>query len=343
LPPASPDHIKRLAELKQEVSYSRLSAFETCRYRWWLSYVEGIKNSQWKEEGELGTELHRYAEALLKGLSYEPAAPLSQFREWTFLAKQLEELVESVPPLEVREIERFHSHELPNSGVRVIGRIDLVWVDEEGIGYIPDWKGGRSFPKDIKDWQQGLWYSWMVFQSYPEVEKILTWPVPLRPELKPLDPLEITRENAEVFDILLRGRVARYLREEDYPADTGRQCYTCPFVLRCEKGQEFVQPFLKLGDKEVKAILEVAPDCAVDVFKAVQFLRATATQLSEILKEHVSRTQPLDLGGGVVYGPRRKVVNKYGPPVGEKISYVVDVHDVNEGEISDDLVEKLNG
>jgi hypothetical protein len=162
----------------------------------------------------------------------------------------------------------------------------------------------------------------------------------LRPELKPLEPLEVTRADAEVFGTLLRGRVERYLAEEDYPAEPGRQCYSCPFVLRCEKGQGFIEPFLHVDGEEINAALAVHPENAQDVYNAVQFLRATANRLSDILREHATeRKEPLDLGQGMLYGPHRKVTNKYGPPVGKKISYATEAYDANEGDIPDELVD----
>ncbi len=223
-------------------SYSRLSLYEECPYRFKKVYVDGEREAE-SLPLALGKAVHKAIEMRLKGFP-EDAALARGFIEANFKRElnfnEVQKLMRRVPyekyigNLEAVEF----SFQLPlTSTVAFRGVIDLVTTN----GDIIDWKTNRKM-YDVQDTKQLALYAWAVSEFY-RLEKVRGT----------LSFLRFNKESSTVFTesdmqaarmwaIGLASEITWALEQLEkqpklehvlFPARPSSRCKTCPFSIEC--------------------------------------------------------------------------------------------------------------
>lgn len=295
-----------LTRIKKSSSYSRLKRFEECAYAWWLKYVEGLSDNSYREAGELGSALHEYFAARIRGVTAEPAPPLSKHRDWGYMKRQIDQIVGYIDQRDVVAVEEWFTADVDVDGFTVTerARVDLLLIDDEGVASIPDLKSGWRLPKRIEDWDQGPRYAWIVKQRYPHITGVRTWPIRLRPG-PVLPALEMTTEDIDRYGELLKRRLRAYVQERDYKPQPGEHCRHCAFLLRCPAGTDWLGPQLELAGQKLGFQLQNEEDRA-EAVRALIWLRAANDRVTSLLRRSTSEHGPIRLPDGTVAGFRRR-------------------------------------
>jgi len=110
----------------KQVSHSEIRCYKTCRRKYYLEYVEGIKPKEYAQ-GEalfIGGKYHEKLELMFKGESY-----YDDDTKTTAMALAFERHI--LPKLELVDSEKFVKRNLADTDYEVIGYVDAM--DENGI------------------------------------------------------------------------------------------------------------------------------------------------------------------------------------------------------------------
>ncbi|MGE7920653.1 PD-(D/E)XK nuclease family protein [Viridibacillus sp. NPDC093762] len=226
-------------------SYSRLSLYETCPFRFKKKYVDGYEEIETLPLA-LGKGVHKAAEERLQGAMLEDSL-ISGFIEANFhpdLQKDaMARLVAKVPVkrLEKRVLEIEKHFQLPlaptlNAPI-IQGYIDLLTKD----GCLYDWKTNRV-PYDVTSTHQMGLYAWAVSKifGYDTVIATLSF-LRFRKE----DKFKYTRREMEIsrkwaYDLAIEidmkvKEVMMFpkLEMDIFESNPSSRCGTCPFAIEC--------------------------------------------------------------------------------------------------------------
>lgn len=224
-------------------SFSRLNLYETCPYRFYKRYVEGIEEPETYPLA-LGKGVHKAVEKKLKGMEHESAVLLGII-EADFHPEveeqELSWLVKNAPIHKLNEVLDVELHfQLPLSdepdAPQLQGYIDVV-----GNGYIVDWKTNRVM-YDVRDnFQVGL-YAWALNQLFG-YQKVYGHLYFLRFKKQSfsvfgLEEMEKARVWAYTLAKEIQDKVAKIKEQpnlvfELFPATPQSFCSHCPFAYEC--------------------------------------------------------------------------------------------------------------
>ncbi|MFS0783483.1 PD-(D/E)XK nuclease family protein [Bacillus sp. 1P06AnD] len=241
-------HLKKL--LEQPVSFSRLTLFENCPYRWFLKYVKK------KEESDslpllLGKAVHKAIEekmlgktdkeALLEGWSEVDYYPLDLV-EYETLFRRSNVVRGEAHSLNV-EVEKHFTLPLdPKYTIRVQGYID-VFKQIFGTYSFTDWKTNR-FMYDPMDNRQLALYAWAISQMYnvTEVSGTLFFLRYFKDNAKTVlfkqREMEIARQWAFNLAMDIHATLINFFEQKKslaacFPATSNPGCSNCPFSVQC--------------------------------------------------------------------------------------------------------------
>lgn len=222
-------------------SFSRLSLYAECPYRFFLKYVEGNKEPA-TEPMLLGKGVHKAIEEAIKGMSFQEAC-LAGYVESDFVANyhEITDLVSRAPVQKgMGDTEVYFrlplSHE--ENAPEIQGYIDLV---QDGGFKIWDWKTNRR-SYGVHDTYQVSLYAWamMKIKSVSFVEGSLYF---LRYKKK--DSAIFTEQDAEkarmwAYNLAKEIEEKLFLLEigagsanELFPYKASSYCSHCPFAMTC--------------------------------------------------------------------------------------------------------------
>lgn len=224
-------------------SFSRLNLYQTCPYRFYKRYVEGIEEPETYPLA-LGKGVHKAVEERLNGTDFQTAIGLGML-EANFhpkvTEKEISRLTNNAPIQNlIGSVQTELYFELPLSdeenAPRIRGYIDVV-----GNGFIVDWKTNRV-PYNIRDNYQLMLYSWALSKLYGwnEVSATLYF-------------LRFRRDSTSIFTLndMEQARTWAYnvakeiqakvelvklmpqLRNELFPATPQNFCSHCPIAYEC--------------------------------------------------------------------------------------------------------------
>ncbi|QQZ58934.1 PD-(D/E)XK nuclease family protein [Paenibacillus sonchi] len=217
-------------------SYSRLSLYETCPYRFYIKYILG-KSEPVTKPLALGKAVHKAIELKINGET-EAEAIAAGLIEADFhpevTGEEMQQLL-SRAPMEVGETE-VHFQLPLGSGISLQGYVDWIKKDQ-----FKDWKSNWRPYGPNETWQLML-YAWalMKVRGLKQIRGALYF-------------LRFRREEAYVYSLLeavkARDWALRLAEEIElkiscldsfsdmksflFPATPGSHCKHCPFVLDC--------------------------------------------------------------------------------------------------------------
>jgi hypothetical protein len=226
-------------------SFSRLSLYEQCPFRFYLKYVEEREEPVSKPLA-LGKAVHKGIEMMIQGHDLEKAV-LAGFVEADFHPEvereELQNLIQKAPVQPgIGETEvHFELPLAPSlSAPRIQGYIDLLVEEENGIWFV-DWKTNwRTY--NVFDTMQLPLYAWAVgtMKGLGEVGGSLYF---LRFGQKyghtfTEEEMENARHWAyvrarEIEDRLFLLELEPESRDQLFPAKPSSYCHHCPFAIEC--------------------------------------------------------------------------------------------------------------
>jgi len=270
-----------------QFSYSKLSMFETCPYRYYLRYVCGIPEPP-TEALQVGTATHAAISRLLKGEIDIDLVVEEEIRKQDLLS------LEKHFPEVLKMVQNFASAFVRPTGSQVatemalerglgkhtiIGFADLV-CETPGQVIITDFKTGWK-RYGAEDTQQLALYSWMVRERFPgKVIKARLWWLRYRRGLQV--EVEVNADGAAAWAERLIGEIAdaaQWPGDIGYSRNVGTACGPCPFAGDC------------LGIH--------VPDDVRELAGLALRLEACLQRVKAALKKHVSAAGPVEIGGEV--------------------------------------------
>lgn len=231
--------------MKMIFSFSRLSLYETCPYRFRLKYIEG-KEEPVTKPAALGKAVHKAIEMVVKG-SDPKEAVLNGIVEVDFhpevSSEEVEELLKKAPVTsEMGETEVYFRLPLSDSpsAPEIQGYIDLV-KQGEWETTLWDWKTNHKVYGVLDTYQLGI-YAWALMKlkgthfvtghlyflrfkkdithvfSEEDAEKARQWAYDLAQEI-----------NSKLFLLDLMPEK----EDEIFPPRPSSACHNCPFVIEC--------------------------------------------------------------------------------------------------------------
>jgi CRISPR/Cas system-associated exonuclease Cas4 (RecB family) len=223
-------------------SFSRLSLYETCPYRFYLKYVLGRPEPVTKPLA-LGKAVHKGIELFIQGASEEEAV-LEALIECDFHPEvtrdEVVTLMHSAPEITGETEVHFELSLAPGSNLKLQGYIDLV-CDGEFF----DWKTNRRVYEPTDTMQLPL-YAWAVMELKKRdlVKGTLYFlryrrPMPHLFTLKEADVARgwahgLAQEIAEKVSVV---EVFPELADQLFPPQPGSHCAYCPFAVECLKAK----------------------------------------------------------------------------------------------------------
>lgn len=153
-------------------SFSTLKSFEDCKFRVWLSKVEGAPRAPNGQAAARGIRVHDAAEKYVKGELAELPEELENFRG-SFETLRLR-YGEGVVSLEedwgfTRDWEPV-DWKHPDLWAKM--KLDAIEFDGEDSAYVIDYKTGKKMGNEIKHTDQGICYAIGTMMKYPNIESI---------------------------------------------------------------------------------------------------------------------------------------------------------------------------
>lgn len=225
-------------------SFSRLSLYETCPYRFYQKYVEGFEEPITYPLA-LGKAVHKAIEDKMNGASHDEAIT-NGIIEVDFhpdvTKNELSSLVWKAPIKGknkiVGETEVYFKIPLSDeeNAPKIQGFIDVV-----GGNFIYDWKTNR-IPYDVRDNHQISLYSWAMKEKrgLTEVYGTLYFLRFRRSSSYRFSANEMEESRKWAYGLAkeIQGKLEMvkampYLKEELFPATPRSFCSHCPFVVGC--------------------------------------------------------------------------------------------------------------
>lgn len=236
-------------------SFSRLSLYETCPYRFYKKYVEGYEEPLTYPLA-LGSGVHKAIEEKMNGATHDEAIT-SGIVEAEFhpevTRKELSILTYNAPIHQITgETEIYFKRPLSNEedAPLIQGFIDVV-----GNNYIVDWKSNRTMYNVRKNHQIGL-YAWAMNQirGMKEVYGRLYF-LRFRQEsnflytAKEMEESRLWAYNLakEIQGNLALAKAMPDLKDELFPSTPTAFCSHCPFAMSC------FQKFSPYGKDRIKS------------------------------------------------------------------------------------------
>lgn len=226
-------------------SHSRIKKYEDCPYRFYLTYIKGLKEKT-TEPLELGKATHKAIEEIIKGANKKDA--LDQGMKESSLAldrAELEKLVNNAKSERFRhaesiEVEHHFKVELER-GLFLQGYIDVLQFPFGSYSFI-DWKTNRIKYDPMDTHQLGL-YAYGIYKEF-DVQQVTGTLHFLRYYKRPIETKVFTKkEMMEARDWALRLvyeiENKRYLLNQGkeytelFQAEPSSQCQHCPFAVQC--------------------------------------------------------------------------------------------------------------
>ncbi|MGB9867941.1 MAG: RecB family exonuclease [Bacillota bacterium] len=279
-----------MPEAVAEFSYTKLSLFETCPYRYYLRYVCGIEEPP-TEALQVGKAVHGAISRLVGGerdIDYVVQEEIQKQPLLTF-EKHFSEICEmvvnfasvfSTPPGSQLYSELYL--ERPIGEHKLVGYADLV-QELPGEVVITDFKTGWKQYAAADTQQLGL-YAWMARDRFPgkPVRVRLWW---LRYRSGPQFEMEADADGAAAWAkrvIAEIEQVSRWRAELGYSRKEGSACAWCGVAASCLGVQ------LPEDEQDVQGLAGLALR-----------LEACLEQVRALLKERVSAEGPVEVGGEV--------------------------------------------
>lgn len=227
----------------KKFSFSRLTLYVTCPYRFYKKYVEGFEEPLTYPLA-LGKGVHKGIEIKLKGKSHDESviAGIVEAEFHPEVTKQeLSDLINQAPIEELNGELKIERHfELPLSD-EPDSPILQGYIDVVGEGFIVDWKTNRATYRVTDNHQIGL-YAWAmhVLEGWQEVYGHLYF---LRFQRESgykytMNDMEKARSWAYHLAKEIQGKInvlekAPFLKDELFPPQPSSACSHCPFVAEC--------------------------------------------------------------------------------------------------------------
>lgn len=270
-----------------QFSYTKLTSFETCPYRYYLHYVCGEKEPP-TEALEIGTAVHASISRFLKGEARLDLVVQEEIQKTTLLNldKHFPEVYGMVqnftgsftPSLGTNLFSEVFL-EKPLGQHKVIGYADLVQETPEEV-IITDFKTGwKQYEAD--DTMQLALYAWMLRDKYPEkpIKVRLWW---LRYKRSPQVEVEVDTDKAVAWAQNVISRIedaAGWPGDMGYDRKVGAACASCPFSTQC------------LGVH--------VPEDPSELAGLALRLEASLERVKAALKDCISSAGPVEVGGEV--------------------------------------------
>lgn len=219
-------------------SFSRLSLYATCPFRFYLKYVLGRQEPVTKPLA-LGKAVHKGVELRLQGASDEEAV-MAAIIESDFHPEvereEMERLIRVAPTLKGETEVHFELPLVPQSDLRLQGYIDLL---SEGAFF--DWKTNwRMY--GVNDTMQLTLYAWAIMQTTGR--DLVRGTLYFLRYKKPLSHLYTLKEAEEArqwaYDLAMEisekvsvVKAFPDMSDQAFPATPGSHCKHCPFALEC--------------------------------------------------------------------------------------------------------------
>jgi CRISPR/Cas system-associated exonuclease Cas4 (RecB family) len=137
--------------MRRAQSYSSINLYSKCPRQWEWRYVHGQKGPP-NQSADRGTELHALLEDFFNGGPYPSAnKTLAPWRRF------MENLLQYEPTAEAEWVvlDEWVPCDFIDQGAYMRGKVDLTYIDHEGVRHILDWKSGRMYDDHKK---QGMAY-----------------------------------------------------------------------------------------------------------------------------------------------------------------------------------------
>lgn len=276
----------------ERISPSRADLYESCPLRYYSRYV--LKN---RGPSSTPLEIGLFAHKILEDY-YDPESEksfeecvdaskvenectsFSAFREAVDMSRDevLRHPKDSIVVLST-ETEMEHDFE---DGLCLYGRIDRIdYVDESAIRIV-DYKSGfyvSSFA-DIREGHQANMYSLWAFNTpdFGELKKVYFSISYLRDGIS--KPVEITREDSEVYKDYLLYLIDQIQRNEDPQPRINNFCWNCEYRSNCSLYQDMIKTVFS----ESKMFKEFDPE-AVEIEHLAEASRVLGNGASSLKKE----------------------------------------------------------
>lgn len=215
-----------------------------------LHYIKGTQLELSESKESYSKVLSRiYKEVLNEAEFLNKLDPESKKEAHEILDKYLRKLImerNQGVTHEILSVEKNFNVEI-NDQVRLIGMIDRVQLDNDGIMHVVDYKTTKN-----KKYLQGddplqlLTYAYVLLQEDPSIKKVRGSYMLLRHDFE-----AITKEFHLDEILSIKDRYANYgesmLNEKEYPANPTGLCRFCEYVNLCPEGSRHINGGFKFG------------------------------------------------------------------------------------------------
>lgn len=180
-------------------SYSRITAFDDCRYGWYLKYIQGYKPDDHGFFSGFGSLMHEILEQYLSGKATREALVgyyLNRFRDATqgdvpkseMRLRYFEdglEIVRNLEPLPYKPLALEHRFRYPLGERNLVGIIDYIGQDEAGNLVVIDHKSRHLKPRSNRkkptetDLELDRYLRQLYLYALPVFEEFRDFPVEL--------------------------------------------------------------------------------------------------------------------------------------------------------------------
>lgn len=242
------------------LSCSKVKTFDSCRKKFYFSYIEKMPKKDW-EHLKLGKFLHEIVENFFKRRMEGDTSPLnklmtecwkSSLENWKDQISQ--ETKKSCYDMIAGYLKKLQAEEkanaLPNvTGVEtafhisidekvlLIGFIDRVQKDPDGLVHVADYKTSKDKKYLKNDFFQLLTYAYVMCLMDPTLEEVRTSYIMMRHNFEEITKVFSKKEIMSIEDQFLEYAEA-IQQEKLYRASPSPLCSYCDFVEFCEEGQE---------------------------------------------------------------------------------------------------------
>lgn len=265
------------------LSVSKVKTFKSCKKKFYFQYKEKLPRKEWPHTN-FGSFLHevleRFETLILAGRTepdnilmkecfsgalagdifegnknnpvvWEEKIDADQKKEsfeilCSFLKRRAELKKEGKLPKVVQPEKEFH---IEIGDILLIGFIDLLQIDPDGVLHVADYKTSKSKKYLQKDFMQLKTYAYALFLENPELDKVRASYVMLKHNFDLIE-TEFTRE--EVMSTCTKDflKYAEEIESEKlYRSTVSPLCGYCDFVEQCEDGLEKLgRPSGKFGE-----------------------------------------------------------------------------------------------
>lgn len=129
-----------------------------------------------------------------------------------------------------------------NDNVVLIGMIDRLQVDSDGVLHVADYKTTKNKKYLTDDFFQLLTYGFVLMSEDPSIEKIRASYILLRHDFEPITQ-EFTREEMLQMKDKYIDYANKIISEQEYKPSPSQLCKFCDFIDICEDGKRFLGKF----------------------------------------------------------------------------------------------------